>query len=549
MTQGQVSPVLRFIRGVRKAATAAGDGDAQLLDRFVTAGEEAAFGTLVQRHGPMVLSVCRRVLQNLQDAEDAFQATFMVLARQAASIRKRGALASWLYGVAHRVARKAQADDIRRRTREGQVQDMTPQASLPEAAWHELRAILDEELDRMPEKYRAPLVLCYLEGKTNEEAAAALGWTKGTVSGRLARARDLLRGRLTRRGLALSAGMLVGLFGAGTAPAAVPGTLLNTTVLAATSFAAGKAAIAGAAAALAEGVMRALFVTKCKFILGVVLSLGLVAGGTGVLVQAVAGDGTEPAEAQAAATAQPIPQKALAGPQPVQEPVQELVQEPVATQEKSTPPEGQPKRNAVQLQADSQNNLKQIGIAMHNYHDVFQTFPAHAIHSKDGKPLLSWRVAILPFIFQDQLYRSFKLDEPWDSEHNKKLLARMPRTYAALGVKTKTPHSTFYRVFVGPGTAFEGKEGHAVREFTDGTSNTLLAVEAGEAVPWTKPEELSYDANKALPKLGGVLGGDFNVLLADGSTRFVRRGFNERVFRDILTRSGGEIASPADLNP
>jgi len=290
--------------------------------------------------------------------------------------------------------------------------------------------------------------------------------------------------------------------------------------------------------------MRAMFVCKCKILLGVVLSLGLAAGGTGVLVHVLPGAGAEPAQVQAAAAQQPVPQQAISEAQPAQE--------PVATQEKAPPPEDQPKRNPAQLAADkmdSQNNLKQIGLAMHSYHSVYQKFPAHAIHSKDGKPLLSWRVAILPFIEEGGLYTSFKLDEPWDSEHNKKLLAQMPKTYAAPGVKTKTPHTTFYRVFVGPGTAFEGKEGRALLDFTDGTSNTLLAVESGKAVPWTKPEELPYAAKKALPKLGGIFGGNFNILIADGSVRFVRRGFNERVFRDILTRNGGEMASPNDLNP
>ena len=141
MPQGQVSPVLRFIRRVRSAAPLPADSDVQLLDRFVAAGEEAAFATLVRRHGPMVLSVCQRVLQSLHDAEDAFQATFLVLARRAGAIRKRGALASWLYGVALRVARKAQAADSRRRVRERQAAEMPQETSGPESEWRELRTM------------------------------------------------------------------------------------------------------------------------------------------------------------------------------------------------------------------------------------------------------------------------------------------------------------------------------------------------------------------------------------------------------------------------
>ena len=258
--QGQVSPVVRFIRRFHSAQASGAEGDALNLDRFVASGDPDAFAALAFRHGPMVFGVCHRVLRNQHDAEDAFQATLLVLARKAGYVSKRASLASWLYGVAFRTACNASAGIVRRRVHESQA-PCSGQPAGPDAAWSELRFILDEELNRLPERYRAPLVLCYLEGKTNEEAAAQLGWTKGTVSGRLARARDRLRRRLTRRGLTLSAGMLVGLFGVGTAPAAVPGTLLNATCQAAASCAAGKAALAGPAAALAEGVIHAMFVS------------------------------------------------------------------------------------------------------------------------------------------------------------------------------------------------------------------------------------------------------------------------------------------------
>jgi uncharacterized protein (TIGR03067 family) len=189
----------------------------------------------------------------------------------------------------------------------------------------------------------------------------------------------------------------------------------------------------------------------------------------------------------------------------------------------------------------SQNNLRQIAIAMLNYHDAYRGFPAHAIYSQDGKPLLSWRVAILPFVEEAQLYREFKLDEPWDSAHNKKLLARMPKLYAPVRAKTKEPHSTFYQVFVGPGAAFEGKKGLRIPgDFPDGTSNTLLAVEAGQAVPWTKPADLTYDAQKDLPALGGEFKDGFHIALVDGSSRWIRRGFDVPTFRLLITRNDGQ---------
>ena len=196
----------------------------------------------------------------------------------------------------------------------------------------------------------------------------------------------------------------------------------------------------------------------------------------------------------------------------------------------------------------SMNNLKQIVLAMHNYHDTYNFFPAAAIYNKDGKALLSWRVAILPYIEQDNLYRQFKLDEPWDSDHNKALLKAMPKVYAPPPhVKTKEPNTTFYRVFVGNGAAFEGKEGLRIAEFTDGTSNTILVAEAGDAVPWTKPDELPYDPNKPLPKLGGIFPEGSNAAFADGSVHFLKRTLSDKTLHALITRNGGEVI-PADFD-
>ena len=210
-----------------------------MLERFLNADEidsEQAFTALVERHGPMVLGVCRHVLGQHHDAEDAFQATFLVLARKGASIRNRRVLAGWLHEVAHRIAVKARAGAVRRRTIERQGLAMSPPAFEQDnqdeaAAWGELRPVLHAEVERLPERYRLPVVLSYLEGKTNEEVAALLRWPVGTVKGRLSRARDLLRSRLARRGMALSAAFLLTALSRGTVFAeVVPAELVRRTV-------------------------------------------------------------------------------------------------------------------------------------------------------------------------------------------------------------------------------------------------------------------------------------------------------------------------------
>jgi RNA polymerase sigma-70 factor (ECF subfamily) len=175
--------------------------DDELLERFVGQRDESAFAELVHRHGAMVLGVCRRVLNDWQRSEDAFQVTFLVLARKAECLTRPELLANWLHGVAYRIALKARSHAARQRAHERQAAAMSPTESQPSGSARELREVLDKELDRLPEKYRAPLVLCYLEGKTNEEAARLLNWPIGSMSDRLARARRLLRARLARYGL------------------------------------------------------------------------------------------------------------------------------------------------------------------------------------------------------------------------------------------------------------------------------------------------------------------------------------------------------------
>ena len=185
-------------------------------------------------------------------------------------------------------------------------------------------------------------------------------------------------------------------------------------------------------------------------------------------------------------------------------------------------------------------NLRMIGRAMLNYLDTYGRFPPSAIQSKDGKPLLSWRVAILPFVEQDQLYRQFKLTEPWDSPHNKQLLARMPKIYASMERDSKEPGTTFYQVFTGEGTVFSGPKSLGLTRITDGPANTLLVVEAAEAVPWTKPQDLPYAPDKPLPQLGGPSSDGFHALFCDGTVRLLRKGIDEKVLRALITANGGE---------
>jgi RNA polymerase sigma factor (sigma-70 family) len=242
--------------------------DALLLARFASQQDKDAFADLVKRHGPMVLAVCRRVLRSPHDAEDAFQATFLVLVRKAASIAQPELLGNWLYGVAYRVAAKARANAARRTEHERRAPVMPLEDPLRDVTGRELRSVLDAEMSRLPEKYRAPLVLCYLEGRTNEEAARLLGWPTGSISGRLARARELLRKRLLHRGLVLSAGVFALFFSKNTAAAAVPDSLLEGTVRGAVWFAkatpAAAAVVSPSVSALADEVMEAMRLSGLK---------------------------------------------------------------------------------------------------------------------------------------------------------------------------------------------------------------------------------------------------------------------------------------------
>jgi hypothetical protein len=200
------------------------------------------------------------------------------------------------------------------------------------------------------------------------------------------------------------------------------------------------------------------------------------------------------------------------------------------------------KVQAAAVRAQSFNNLKQIAIAMHNYHDTYGSLPPAAVCDKNGKPMLSWRVLILPYIEEAALYKEFKLDEPWDSEHNKKLIARMPKIYSVpLPTKAKA-NETHYRVWTGNGAAFDYLKGCKLTEFLDGTSNTLMVVTAKDAVPWTKPDELAFDPEKDMTKLLGFFTGEAcPAAYADGSTRGLKKSINKKTLNALITKDGGEV--------
>jgi RNA polymerase sigma factor (sigma-70 family) len=285
MAAVSLSSALRPFRRAVLLRDGAGLTDGQLLDCFLSRREDAAFAALVKRHGPMVLGVCRRLLQNAHDADDAFQATFLALLLKASSIKPRERIGPWLYGVACRTSLNARRALAIRQAKERRASLPSPTEAPTDLDSQDVRPLLDEELNRLPDKYRVPVVLCYLEGKTVEETARQLGWPRGTVAGRLARARGLLAGRLVRRGLTLSGAAVVAALSPTAASATVPAPLLAGTLKIATLVAAGQAATTGAAslrvAALAARVLQGMVLARLKRVAAVLLVLFALAASTG----------------------------------------------------------------------------------------------------------------------------------------------------------------------------------------------------------------------------------------------------------------------------
>ena len=315
MATAPMDTVIRHLRRVVLLHDAADGTDGDLLAAFIDQKDQVAFETLMRRHGPMVLAVCHRVVRNHHDAEDAFQATFLVLARKASSIKPRGMVANWLHGVAYRTAMKARTMAGKRQGREKQLKDTLEPPATQQNPWHDVQALLDQELNGLPENYRLPILLCDLGGKTIKDATQQLGWPQGTLAGRLARGRKLLAKRIANRGGVLSAGSLAAVVARNVASAGVPNSLKVSTVNAATLIAAGQSTVAGMVPAkvlaLMEGVLKAMLLSKLKAASAVLfLVLGVMVLGGGILENPRAAGQTAPPPVQAKPDAKPDIRKA-----------------------------------------------------------------------------------------------------------------------------------------------------------------------------------------------------------------------------------------------
>ncbi|WP_337173033.1 sigma-70 family RNA polymerase sigma factor [Paludisphaera sp.] len=539
-------------------------GDGDLLERFRARRDEDAFEALVRRHGPMVRGVCRRILRDPADVDDAFQATFLVLARKGPGLRDPDRLGPWLHGVASRVAAKSRSRSARSRT--GSLADDIPARDDGRAEWSDVMPILDAELARLPSAQRDVLVACLLNGSTEQEAAITFACPVGTIKSRLSRAREALRSRLVRRGIAPATATLAAASSPGSFASPVSAPLLRATL----AMVAAPAAVPAAVAALTSGVAPMMLSR-------ILLSGAAIAGGLALVGLSATAWTADPPPAQEATRPASIA-KAVPG-------------------------------DRAQLD----RNLKTLLLALHNHHAAEGSFPPPAIRSVDGRPLLSWRVAILPLLDQQELYNEFRLHEPWDSTHNRQLIARMPAVFETPG-HPAPPGKTRIRGIDAPGAMFgppdeggpadagmmgmgammgtgpadtgmmgmgammgggappadatvavekptgggkaepQAARGMEIRDVLDGTSNTAFLVVAEDAVEWTRPGELNVP--------GGITpGGDMPALvedadgyilgMVDGAVRRLPRQPNRRelLLPALLTRAGGEVLSSEIFGP
>lgn len=615
--------------------------DGQLLIRFIEAQSEAAFAEIIQRHGAMVFGSARRLLGSDTEAEDVYQAAFLLLARKAKTLSRVRSLAGWLYGVTRRLSADVRKQARRRQRREqiaSEQRQETERSTSEESLFikQEVLQKLHLEMARLTHDLREPLVLQCLEGLSHQQIAVRLGVPPGTVASRLNRAKQLLKTRLMKRGVAPA--MILALYGGIAqatlyppvlALAAARCALVQSTQLAplvtsgALSLFLGElrmvwfkqlqwAAAAVLVGALSLGAVAALpaanplepalpVVTHTTNssstptidddlarLQGTWYCLSILPGGTNlpppqemeimkklqVTVQGEKFMVKSAASSEKASTIKlntssspkrlelvnetgttmralymvegdvlvitfqdgnkPFP-ATLAVTKDLQGAMMILQKVPVESHQKNS---GAAPARMDSPQTQSQNNMKQLGLAFHIYHDTHGKFPSN-ITDADGKPLLSWRVALLPYLDQNNLYKQFRLNEPWDSEHNKKLMIAMPRIFALEDANQKNS-TTCYQSFEGKGTAFEPNSKLGFKDIVDGISNTIMFAEAAQAVPWTKPADIDFVPNQPLPKLGGHFGKDFQVVMLDGSVRILKQSVQESIVKAMITRAGGE---------
>ncbi len=461
--------------------------DAALLARFADGHDGAAFELLVRRYADVVWTVCRATAGDHHAAEDAFQATFLTLAKKANGIRDN--LAGWLHRVAYHAALKARST-----SKVSSFVEEIParEVDLPAP---DVAERIHAELAALPDRYRLPLVLCDLEGLTHAEAARQLGWPVGSVSGRLVRARERLKAKLLRRGIAPAAVALAAL------PLEAASPLIRLSTAAATG-----GTVPPSVAALSHGVLSAMRIAKLK------LATTIVAGVVG-LAGAVTVIGVS------------------ASPRPDDPPAKKA--EPAAAKKADKPNIADAKQRVRSV-----NALKQIMLACWNYHDAMGHFPADVL-DKDGKPILSWRVVILPYLEEAPLYNKFKLDEPWDSENNKVLAQTEVKVYSNGSEPKNTKYPvTFFQRPTGKGTFHEPGAKLKFTHVSDGLSNTICVVETEKAVEWAKPDDFSFD----LAKPAGVRGPFANVIhcaFGDGSVHTFAGGLSAEAAKATIGRDDG----------
>jgi RNA polymerase sigma factor (sigma-70 family) len=633
----------------RRSSSALGPPtDEALLSQFSISGDESPFAQLIARHGPSVYGFSRRLVNRVEDAEDIYQAAFLVLARKAKRLRHHRSILDWLLQVVRKLAADVRRGEQRRLRREKRAAQLpVPATASLLAESREAAKILVEELSKLPPKLREPLLLCYWEGLSKPEAAKRLHWPEGTVSGRLFRGKALLRVRLERRGLlpAVAAALTGGAVCSQAAMRSIDFAALKTAF-----FQSGKLAplVPLGVLTLYRGALISMWLNKVKLTLvGLSLIAALLWVGSGFLgtseahaplanssvlpepIQNIANDkeqlqGTwysiavlnadllsspdlertkqmqnaqitftndtvtilDTPDRAAIAMKYSLGQPTIGRLRPIDfETVRGVVKsvylleggvlmlrfggaqrpEQLAIDGQSqlyilqrkrpqaNPPQVIPNKPPIDsIEGIIAKNMLDISQAICNYEKDYQRLP-QPIVDKNGNPLLSWRVAILPYLRFDDLRKQFHDDEPWDSEHNKHLLAKMPAVFSAsesvLMVRTSKQTTTPYRALVGNGAAIDPKKRvsrDAIRK-ADGLENTLLFVEAAESVPWTKPAEIDFDPTKPLPKLGGRVSDRFGMGTAVPSAGFLPKFVSETTLRKLITYAGGETIDPSEL--